>query len=81
MVQYNKPLGEKEIIDKSFLVCGTSNVLDGSQNNFVRCEKELSEVTIAYGHDERAHSESLSDDPLGRGSNSETESSDNGTAD
>ena len=40
MVQSNKLLDKKkEIIHKSFLVCGISNALDGSQNNFISlCE-------------------------------------------
>ena len=77
VVQSNKLLDEKkEIIRKSFLVCGISNALDGSQNNLIRCAKELSDMSIAYGDEESAQSESESDDPFGSGSDSETELSD-----
>ena len=81
-MQSNRLLDEKkEIIHKSFLVCGISNALDGSQNNLIRCAKELSEMTIAYGDEESAYSESESDDPFGSGSDSEIESSDDDTTD
>ena len=33
-----------EIVQKSFLVCGITNALDGSQNHFIRCAKELPEL-------------------------------------
>ena len=34
---------------KAFKVCGLSNALDGSENNFIRCVKELPEFSIPYG--------------------------------
>ena len=49
-VQSNRLLNtKKEIICKSFLVCGISNALGGSQNQFIRCAKELPNLSIAYG--------------------------------
>ena len=37
------------MVQKSFLVSGISNSLDGSQNNMIRCAEELSEISIPYG--------------------------------
>ena len=33
---------------KVFKVCGLSNALDGSENNFIRCAKDLPEFSISY---------------------------------
>ena len=84
MVKSNKLLDEKKEINcKYFLVYGISNALDGSQYNFIRCAKELSEMTMTYDHEEIAHSESESesDNPFGSGSDSETKSRYDDTAD
>ena len=57
-------------------MCGISNALDGSQNDFIRCAKELPEMSIAYGHEENADSESESEDPFDSADDCETESID-----
>ena len=60
-------LGSKrEMVAKSFLVCGISNALDGSQNNMIRCAKELPVMMIAYGLEKNAAADggSESDDPF-----------------
>ena len=73
IVQANKLLdAKKEVIQKSFLVCGISNALDGSQNSLIHCAKELPEMAIAYGQQETVDSQSESDDPF----ESETDSED-----
>ena len=33
---------------KSFLVCGLSNTLDGSENNLMHCAKELPTTQLPY---------------------------------
>lgn len=38
----------KEIVAKSFLVCGISNALDGSQNEVIRCARELPNLQLPY---------------------------------
>ena len=74
VVQSNKDLdSKKELIRKSFLVCGISNALDGSQNHFIRCAKELEQLKVAYGLEEDAN-ESESDDPFDSGSESDCNS-------
>ena len=62
---------------KSFLVCGIANALDGSQNHLIHCAKELPEMTVAYGLEETADSES--DDPFESGSDSGSESESEGS--
>ena len=54
------------MVAKSFLVCGVSNVLDGSQNNMICCAKELPDMMIAYGFKKSADADSgsESDDPF-----------------
>lgn len=39
---------KKEMIVKSFLVYGISNALDGSENTFIHCAKELSGMQLPY---------------------------------
>ena len=74
VVQSNKDLdSKKELIRKSFLVCGISNALDGSQNHFIRCAKELEQLKVAYGLEEDAN-ESESDNPFDSGSESDSNS-------
>ena len=34
---------------KSFKVCGLSNALHGTENNLIRCAKEIPEFNIRYG--------------------------------
>ena len=74
IVQSNKDLDPKEeLIQKSFLVCGISNALDGSENNLVHCAKELDQLKVAYGltEDEDASDDDLeADDPFESGSDS-----------
>ena len=42
VVQSSKDLDSKrELVQKSFLVCGISNAMDGSENHFICCAKEL----------------------------------------
>jgi hypothetical protein len=36
-------------VQKSFKVCGISNLLDGSENGIIRCVKELPNFDIPYG--------------------------------
>ena len=57
-------------------MCGISNALDDSQNDFIRCVKEFPEMSIEYGREENGDSESESKDPFDSASNSETESDD-----
>ena len=48
---------EKELmVKKSFLVCGITNALDGSENQYIRCAKELPDLDFPYVDD--------SDDPF-----------------
>ena len=55
VVDSNKLLNSKrEMVAKSILVCGISNALDGSQNNMIRCVKELPDMMIAHGLDKSA---------------------------
>ena len=74
VVQANKLLNtKKDVIRKSFLVCGIANALDGSQNHFIRCAKELPDMTITYGLSENTtDDESESDDPFASGSDTES---------
>ena len=39
---------KKEMVKKSFLVCGISNALDGTQNSFIHCAKELPDMQLPY---------------------------------
>jgi hypothetical protein len=64
--------GQKDAIVKAFKVCGISNALDGSENHFINCTKELVDITIPYGVDLDAED---SDDPF----QSEDDSSDSET--
>ena len=67
VVDSNKFLDSKrEMVAKSFLVCGISNALDGSQNNMIRCAKELPDMMITYGLEKNAAADggSESDDPF-----------------
>ena len=73
IVQSNKDLDSKELIQKSFLVCGISNALDGSENNLVHCAKEVDQLKVAYRltEDEDASDDDLeADDPVESGSDS-----------
>ena len=76
VVQSNKLLdSKKEIVWKSFLVCGISNALDGSKNHFIRCAKELPDMANAYVLEKSADrdSGSESDDPFDSDSDSGSE--------
>ena len=55
-------------------MCGISNALDGSENHYIRCAKELEQLKIAYGLEEEDADESESDDPFDSGSESESNS-------
>ena len=39
---------KEQIVKKSFLVCGLSNALDGSENALIRCAKELPTMQLPY---------------------------------
>ena len=40
---------EKELmVEKSFLVCGITNALDGSENFFIHCAKQLPNLELPY---------------------------------
>ena len=66
VVQSNNLLdNNKDMIRKSFLVCGISNALVGSENHMIRCAKELPDMIIAYG------TEDTEDDPIDSGTESE----------
>ena len=74
VVQSNKLLDSKRnIICRTFLVCGISNALNGSQNHFIRCAKELPEMSVTYRLEANSESDSDSDDPFTSGSESESE--------
>ena len=76
VVQSNNLLdSRKGIVRKSFLVCGIANALDGSQNHFIRCARELPDMTVAYGLEKSADvdSGSESDDPFDSDSDSGSE--------
>ena len=70
-----KPATKQQVVDwvvKSFLVCGISNALDGTQTNLIRCSKELPDMRIAYGvtvDDDDGASES--DDPFNNSEHSD----------
>ena len=58
---------KKEMIRKSFLICGISNALNGTQNSFIHCAKELPDMQLPY-------LDEISDDPFhtSEGESSET---------
>ena len=58
----------KEMIKKSFLVCGLTNALDGSQNDLIRCAKELPDLQLPYVDESE-------DDPFNHSDESESDSS------
>lgn len=37
-----------EIVKKSFLVCGITNSLDGTENAMIRCARELDGIELPY---------------------------------
>lgn len=39
---------KEQIVKKSFLVCGLSNALDGSENTRIHCAKELPNMQLPY---------------------------------
>ena len=36
------------MVKKSFLVCGITNDLEGSENHLIRCSRELAEIQLPY---------------------------------
>lgn len=77
VVDSNKLLNsKKEMVTKSFLVCGISNAWDGSQNDKIRCAKELPDMLIAYGLDKSSDNSSESDDPFSSESDDSDEEND-----
>lgn len=46
-----------DMIKKAFLIFGLSNKVDGSENHFIRCAKELT-VALSYGESESEESDS-----------------------
>ena len=71
-MQSNEDLNSKEALVQKSLVCGISNALDGSENDLVRCAKELDQLKVAYGLEEEEDLENASDD-LGTGDPFEVE--------
>ena len=61
----------KEMVKKSFLVCGISNALDGSQSHLIHCAKELPNLQLPYLN------ESEEDPFLSGSSDKETDQDDN----
>ena len=49
------------MIKKSFVVCGISNKLDGTQNTLIRCSKELRNLSLCYGRASKPTTENTSD--------------------
>ena len=50
IIDANKCLNaQTEMIRKSFLVCGISNSLDGSENHLIRMPEQLPRFVIPYG--------------------------------
>ena len=65
VVQSNNGLGSNAaMVKKSFLVCGISNKMDGSENPLIRCSKELQNISIAYGYEATKDNDSNSEDPF-----------------
>ena len=58
-----------EIVQKSFLVCSITNALNGSQNHFIRCAKELPELQLP-------HTQEDDDDPFNNSEDEEDSSKD-----
>lgn len=52
-------------------MCGISNALDGTQNNLIRCSKELPDMHIAYGVTIDDDGASESDDPFNNSEHSD----------
>ena len=84
--QANKDLdSKKDLIRKSFKVCGISNSLDGKENTLIHCAKGLDQMKIAYGLEEHTNTDETEDDPFSSsddsktGTNSETNDSDSET--
>ena len=65
---------QKDMIQKSFLVCGISNNLDGSENHLVRVPDELPTFEIPYGIDDND-----SDDPFQSSDSASGEDTDDST--
>ena len=56
-------LMEHEVmVKKSFLVCGLTNALDGSENQFIHCAKELPDMQLPYVDESRDDLFQSSDD-------------------
>ena len=53
---------QPDMIKKSFLVCGISNKLDGSENHMIRMQEELPLLKIPYGQSEEDDDPFLSSD-------------------
>ena len=69
---------KKELICKSFKVCGISNAIDGTENHFIHCAKELDQLKVAYElENEEEEIADESEDPFHSGS--ETDNSDSET--
>ena len=53
---------KEEMVDKSFLVCGITNALDGSENRFIHCTKELPSIQLPYVNESEDPFQSCDDD-------------------
>ncbi len=66
---------EKEaMVKKSFLICGITNDLDGSENSFINCAKELPTLQVPY-------IDESNDDPFQESDSDESECSSNDESD
>lgn len=77
VVQANKDLNSnKDLVCKSFKVCGISNAIDGTENHFIHCAKELDQLKVAYRleNEEEEDADESAEDPFASGS--EIDSSD-----
>ena len=71
---------KEKIVKKSFLVCGLSNALDGSENKLIRCAKELLTMQLPYvdeSDDDPFRDEESDDDKDAESESDECEDEDN----
>ena len=71
--------GNPVMIKKSFLVCGVSNALDGSQNHIIRCAKELPTLSVTYSSSTETSDRDPFESSDPEGGQNETSSSDEET--
>ena len=71
--------GNSVVIKKSFLVCGVSSALDGSQNHILRCAKELPTLSVVYSSSTETSDRDPFESSDHEGGQNETSSSDEET--